>query len=46
MAEPNLENIEQHMPSASEMLVVAREQSGLSQKEVADQLYMTVAFIR
>jgi len=44
--EPNPEIKEQRTPTASEMLVVAREQSGLSQKEVADQLYMTVAFIR
>ncbi len=44
--EPGPETKEQHTPSASEMMVVARERSGLSQKEVADQLYMTVAFIR
>ena len=44
--EPGPEVKEQRTPSASEMLVEARERSGLSQKEVADQLYMTVAFIR
>lgn len=44
--DPNPEIEEQHTLSASEMLIMARERSGLSQKEVADQLHMSVAFVR
>ena len=44
--EPDLDLEEQSRPSASEMLVAAREQSGMSQKEVADQLYLTTRCIR
>lgn len=44
--ESNPELEEQHARTASELLVAARQKSGLSQKEVADQLFLTTAFIR
>jgi len=37
---------DQTTPSASALLVAARENLGLSQKEVADKLYLTTTFIR
>ena len=37
---------EQPAPTVSEVLVAAREARGLSQKEVADQLFLTSTFIR
>lgn len=33
-------------PTASDMLVEAREAAGMSQKDVADQLFLTTTFIR
>ncbi|MCH7741167.1 MAG: DUF4115 domain-containing protein [Proteobacteria bacterium] len=44
--ESNPEIEEQGKPSASGILVAARQKSGMSQKEVADQLYLTVSCIR
>ena len=40
------EQEEQTPPSASALLVTARESLGFSQKEVADKLYLTTTFIR
>ncbi len=45
--EPNSEVVAgQPALSASELLVAARKKAGLTQKEVADELYLTVSFIR
>ena len=44
--EPNSEVAGQPALTASELLVAAREKAGLTQKEVADELYLTTAFIR
>ena len=44
--ESNDEVQEQRIATASELLVAARQKSGLSQKDVADQLYLTTVFIR
>ena len=36
---------QEHVPTVSELLIRAREGLGLSQKEVADHLYLTTSFI-
>ena len=36
---------QEHVPTVSELLIRAREGLGLSQKEVADHLYLTISFI-